>query len=46
MSTRPSRTLGDVQISASQGCMGATDVMAMIWRIAGGARVWIRPTRL
>ena len=31
---------------ASQGCVGATLAMEMIWRMAGGARVWTRPMRL
>jgi len=41
-----SRTEGEVQITASQSWTGATTEEAIISRMAGGAMVWIRPTRL
>lgn len=43
---RASRTEGEVQMMASQGWTGAVRAPAMTWRMAGGARVWISPTRL
>ena len=41
-----SRTEGEVQIRASQGWTGEVRAPAMIWRMAGGPRVWISPARL
>ena len=46
MAVVASRTLGEVQISASQGCTGEVRAWAMPSRIVGGARVWISPIRL
>ena len=37
---------GLVQIRASQSRVGPIEAMAMSWRMAGGATVWIRPIRL
>jgi hypothetical protein len=39
-------TLGEVQMIASHGWVGPIRLMAITWRMAAGAIVWTRPSRL